>query len=915
MTSRTLCFLDTNACNAQLLIREGNRIVTTRNNALNDLNRTVHGALAVASGTYRFETYHWSKSRTSFAGLYSLGVAQASGGLTSALDSAAGQGFGLRPADGLVVSGGANLATVLPIGERVCIGVYLFLSAAVCTCTWLVDGTAVYTAALPNGKVWVPALSLGGAQAGDRQASFNFGQDRFDRFDGNDGWFRLTSGLDTIHVSLASEAFMSASTDTPANTQYSPDIVDAKSIHRKCAPLAWPDRTSSTSVAASSSFSSVTFRNDKGQYNALRDADVRDSTFVMQKLDAPAFGAGTLTAASNQFVAIIDSITAPSRSTVQIQLKGTLSRLDKPCPVRRIPPFYDEASAGKAMPIGLGARRNGQPVLLDEEQNLYLIGDAPQTNVPLVTDGGGTLDALAAPPQWLSALNGCGIQLQSKPIYRVSYDASTYGGQYQSGLADVLNGDGSFTTWTSGVPHGFALPTTPPFAPSVTANGSISQDTTSGGSALKIVSRVPYNPGVAVGSYYGYPVPLASTPLLPGRTYRIRFTIKQGVGATPDGARWGFCILTGLADDPRYWVTPFHDFLTWALPGTGGNNFFNYEYTVPSSLTTPLPLYLCLNSLVDTTASAPTANLATITIDDLVVELVGQFTSAPLVGMTLTQAFNEILVVRAGESPSIFSDADTQQIDEDTGILIGLEYDDQPNIVQMLQDAADNYGAVVFEDENNVIRVRRMTDPRFGTPVAAFSKPVLSSDDKAFIITSDPAPGLTTSFACRKNQVPFTGTGDFVTDEAVSLSQREAWSGAAQIEFSSSSLPAQQYAFSVGAPRFIFGIDDPAMAMPEGNRMVRLYAPDAPGLPTPPGQVGAETSATAGKGKLAQFEVTYNADGTIGVGTTVAPQRLYPCDVIVVTVPELGLNATPMSVKWTDNYPVDGRIIICGRYQ
>ena len=920
MTSRTPCYLDSNACSADLLIREGGLIVTTRNNALNDLNRTVHGAIAVATGTYRFEAYHWSKSRTSFAGLYSIGVAQASGAISQPMDSTLGKGFGLRPADGVIVSGGANLATVSPIDERVPIGIYLFLSGGVCTCTWLVDGTAVYTAVLPNGKVWVPASSLGAAQAGDRSASFNFGQDRFDRFDGNNGWYRESDGLDTITVSLASEGFLSAPTDSPANQSFAPAIIDAKNLYQKRAPLPWMYRSAGGSAAQNSSFSTVTLRNYKGQYNALRDADVRDSTFVLQKLDAPQFGAGTLTAAANQCVAIIDAITAPTRSTLQIALKGALSRFDKPCPVRRIPPFYDQAVAGKAMPIGLGARRNLQPIPLDEEQNLFLIGDAPQTNVPLVTDGGAPLDQLATPPQWTSALNGCGIKTQTKPIFRLSADASTYGGQYMPGIVDVLNGDGAFTTWASGVPHGWVLPTTPPYNSTVTANGSISQDTSFGGSALKITSRVPYNPGVVAGGYYGYPVQLGSTPLLPGRTYRITFTLKQSTGATVNGT-YGFAMLTALADDPRYWVTPFHDFLTVAMPGSGGVNTYTREYTVPSSLTTPLPLYLCLASAVDNLAGAPTSNIATVTIDDVIVEQLGQFTSAPLVGMTLTQAFTEILVVRCGESAAVFSLADTQAIDAETGILIGLEYDEQPNVLQMLQDAADGYGAVVFEDENGVIRVRRFKDPRFGTPVATFDKSRISGDENKFLVLPDNAIGLTTSLGYRKNQVPFSGAGDFnttsdfVTDEAVSLSQREAWSAESQGEFNSSVWPAQEYAFAIGAKRFVLPIDDDAKAVAEGNRVMRMFAPDTPGIPAPPGAIGATSSSISGKGKIVQIEANYNDDGTVGGDIKIAPQRLYPCDVIVLNVPELGFINTPVAVLSTTNYFVDGRLIITGRYQ
>ena len=910
MTSRVLSYLDTNACNSDLLIKEGNLIVTTRQSSLLTLAQTVHGSIAVADGISRYEMYHWSAQGTTFAGRISIGVAQAAGLLGAPIDSAAGLGYGLRPADGIIVANGSTIATVPLVDERTCIGIYLFLSAGVCTCTWLVNGTVLYTATLPNGKIWVPALSLGeDVRAGNRSATFNFGQDRFDRFDGLDGWFRQTAGLPTIYVSLATEGFMSDAADTPANQSFSPDQLSPKAMFYRCAPLAWFHRNGSSSAA--SSYGSVTYKNEAGQYNALRDADIRDATFVCQKMAAPKFGTGSILGAANQFVAIVDSVSAPTISTVQVALKGTLGRLDKPCPCRRVQPFWDASSAGKIQPIGLGARRNVKPLMLDAEELLYLLGDTPQASVPLVTDGGAPLDPYSNPAQYTAALDGCGIKLKSPTVFRLSADCSAYAGAFSNGAPDVLNGLGSFTTCAAGVPSGWSLPATPS---TVTANGSISQYTAAGGvSALQITSKVPYNPQDPSAWWYGYPIKLTTPVLQPGRTYRISFKILQGVGDMVGGAAWGLALLSSLVEDGRYWISPRGQFLTWAMPGTGSLNTWSFEYTVPASLTSPLPIYLCLSSIVSDLASPPTSNLATLVIDDLVVELLGQFQSIPLTGMTMTQAFTDILVGRAGEPAAIFSSADTQAIDTATGILIGLQYNDQPNILQMLQDVADAYGAVIFEDENGVIRVRRLANPYLGTPVAAFDTSCINGDDKSFLVTSDNAPGLTTSFSCKPNIEPFA-ISDFVTDiESVGVSQREAWQLPCQVNFESSVRPAQEYAHAVGAPRQILPIDDVDKANGEGNRVMRLFSPGTPGLPTPPGQVGGATTPDGGKAKFVQFEANY--DDLLGIGPSVQPQQLYPCDVVLLTVPSKGFNSTPLSVMWTEHFPADNRIVICGRYQ
>jgi hypothetical protein len=379
--------------------------------------------------------------------------------------------------------------------------------------------------------------------------------------------------------------------------------------------------------------------------------------------------------------------------------------------------------------------------------------------------------------------------------------------------------------------------------------------------------------------------------LLPGLTYRFTFKLKQAVGGTGDPAvKWGFAILSSFRDSAQYWVTPYREPLTVPLATTVP---YTFTYTVPESEPSALPIILTVIARFGGSTPAPTPALCE--IDYLVVEQVGQYVQQPLEGLGLDAAFREILVNRLGEDPSVYSSADAQAIDAATGYKIGLHYDEAPNVLDMLTEVADQWGAVFFTDSTGQIRLRRLTDPDEGTD------PVMVAFDESCIdvlsiqIENDLAPGLTTKFGGRPNCRPFASAGDFVTDDVtVPPSLREQLLAPCQYFIDSSVSLARQYDKARTRDRRIYRMDEYDQVVAEGNRSTGLFK-----------KLRSKIKFTA-----------YARGGVIGVGTTIAPRNLFYADKMTFNLPSRGLLAKRMRVLSVEPFlgDKDRKVIIRGWY-
>ena len=861
MAGRRFCLLDRNRMGPLLALSETAVECTTVDAC--DVQRTILGDVAAMAGIYHFEVYVWSQSLGDLSNLFWFGVAPTDAPLSGSVSNAP-VSVAYSPGLGEIWQDGALFDNVQQQAERTCLGLRLELTPGASTVTFYVQGAPVMVVPIADGYRWLPAFSIGSDTPADVSLWVNFGQSRFDCFDATAGWSVKRAGVDTLYLSVASEAFMAsaASGEIAAGQPFEPAMLNTSSMSVKCEPLPWFHRTSAERTP--SSVCVMRGNNARGAFNDLLGADVRDAVVKVRRLDAPAGAVGSPAGATVEMTGYLDSKSAPKPQEAEVRIRGALARLDGPLRTRVIPPFYDEGAAGRIWPVGIGVRRLVSPLVLDQAKLLYALGDEVQTNVALVTDGGAPLDANAAPPQYTPALGGRAMALDTDPEFRVSVDCSSIGPQVPApGVPDVLGGDGAFGTWTAGVPNGWTLPTNPPFPPAVVSGGSIAQVALSGGrKALRITSGVPYKP-TGTGYYYGFPVTSAATPLYPGVSYRITVTVTRSLGGANEipAPKWGFAMLSAFKDSAAYWITPYKEPINVPLGTTGET--YTFTYTVPRSETAPLPLILSCISKVDTPSLSYSA---LVEVTGIVVEELGRYEEAPAIGTTLRETLAEILVLRQREDPAIYSEADAQALDDATGIQIGLHYDDTPNVLDMLIEAVDNWGGVLFEDADGVIRIRRLTPPEEGDdPIVAVFDDVPLDD---FAIVDDLAPGLTTNWGFRPNCAPFSG-GDFVTDTVtVPVGLRAQYQQPCQFYRSGSVPIATLYDAARMRARKIFRIDDTEKGTAEGNRVLGMFARNR---------------------RVVRFRQYMRADGTIGSGPSIAPRDLLYADKCTITVPSRGL--------------------------
>lgn len=883
MTARTYCRLDRNRIGPGLLLNSDGLSFTTSEAC--DIHRTILGDISASSGTFAYEMYFWSTSRGDLSDLIAFGVAEP----TADLEKFVGEeslSFGLKLIDGEVWNDNGVLDTVDAQAERIAVGVVLHLSPSNCTCDFMVQGNVVYTAAIPTGKAWVPAFSIGSTEAGDIMASVNFGLDRFDTLSDVQGWLEFSAGIPTINLSLSTEAFLGIEEDSsgPQFVQHAPRLLNARTARISRSPTPWFHGGNRGAAAANVT---LTFDNSRGDFNELLRSDIRDSETILRWTLAPTRGAGDLTTSVRIFTGILDSVQSPNVSTVEVTLRDALSRFDRLLPCKKVPPFYDSSSVGHIMPIGLGAQRNTQPLLLDKEDEggLYAFGDAPMTNVTLVTDQGAPLDPYFTPPQYRPENGGAWIILDTAPQGRLAVDCSSVGQQYViPGAADVLDGDGSFTSWTGGVPDGWNLPTAPPFPIPVPPNGSIAHVSRPGHpDVLRIVSNVPYT----AGTYFGFPL-FTDELLEPGASYNITFNLLTTIGGRDSDptVKYGLAVLADFVDSARYWISPYKDPLVVPL---GQQQTYTFTYTVPRDASGDLPIILSCISQVGGTP--PTSIVCLVELTDVKVEKLGHYDQGPLLGISVKDAFTEILVNRAGEDPTCFSADDCDAIDSDTGYKLGFRYTDQPNILDMLWDVADQVGAVIFSDADNVIRIRRLTDPSTGTPKVRITKAdVVAGSIKQW---PDAGTSLTTLGASTPNCEPFS-PGDFVTDTVtVPADIRAKYQGAGQYLLSATVDVAQEYQAARSRERRLFRIDDSAQAQIELNRVNELFSERA---------------------MFMSLDVLFDDNLLVGDGTQALVHELYYADVATIHLPDLGLDEQPASIVATSPACGSGVITLTIRY-
>lgn len=893
MTARERCYLDRNRVGEGLLLNEDDLSFTTSVDC--DFNRKIIGTLPVMSGNYALELYFYSTSQDDLSSLTSFGVAYDDGTRLDTYVGAETQSYGMLCADGVIRNNDSDVATFTPIPERTAVGLELSLDPVSPNIKFFRNGAMVAAlSGLPVGKAWYPCFSIGSNSPGDVSCQVNFGQYRFDKIKvWRDGWSTQRAGLNTIYVGMVQEAFHTLPTDTPANTPFGPFVIGADKVFVKRSPRPWHLRDSDGD--GSSSLSMVVLDNSSGQFNALASLDARDSKFVLQRVSSPGGVAGSLSAARTILTGVIDKV-RKSGGLIQITLRDSLSRFDRPMKMRRIPKFWDASSAGAVMPWGRGAMRNIRPRLLSEPDRLYLLNDGPVTNITLVSDKGAPLDPNSLPPQYTPALDHEGLQTEVLPEGRLAVDCSTVGPQYEiPGAQDVIAGIGDFSTWavtantqTSTPPSGWDF--------SNNASSYMLRYVASATNVMRLKTVVPWYPEHPTTPKYGDWIKLHTPPLLGGRSYRIKVGLLQAQSDVflPGGPRrqGGFMLRTALSNDPADAITAHGIAInTNGMTSNGFGEYYTIDFTVPLGPARPVYL-ICTASSGNTAGSAN--GIAFMDVHNVQIELLGQFVSLPLSDARPQDVMYDVIVDAEGESSASYSAADLAALYASAGHGVSVRFEDTPNIrTDIIEAIADAYNAIYYTDADDMIRFAKWympDDPSAPAPVARFTAANVDVDT----IEEDPvaAESFTTQFWLRRNVEPF-GDGDFVTDtDIVTATIRAAYTGVGQQKYSSPIKPAQEYAKREGAERRLIPIDDIDAAKASVNEAAKQMTV---------------------KRKAVRFKAFYDGGSdTIGDGITCDPLTIYPGMIVVLHVPEKGYDELAVTIADTEAYDADGRLIIIG---
>ena len=706
----------------------------------------------------------------------------------------------------------------------------------------------------------------------------------------SEGWYIENSeGLATLYLSIVDEGYTTRSTDTPSSKAHKPRIRNAESFSIRRSPSFWPWGRSSVQQAA---FGSLEIDNYDGAFDFLLGADLRDATVIFHLPPAATFGgATTINDLDPIATAVLENVTSDQEDVITVTLKDTLARLDKPLPCRYNPPFVDSNAANRMVPITLGACRNVAPLLIDEANRIYQLGDAAITNIAAMRDKAAPLDPYADPPQYSPALNATGVQLDTEPEGKLTCDISSEGAQVViPGAEDVLNGEGILDVWTT--------PTDPPDNwnyVSGTTNAHVLRAGTANSFSQDYVAWLFSDQTYNTSGSIGRGIVHDDAILEAGSSYRISFKLERYSGSQSTNTTGVGFILRSDITGPIYGAGAISGRYPLTAPQFGSQPY-TFVYTVPPGAD---------RKVYALAIGDPTRDDIFIGFSSLKIEKLGEYVEAPVTGITLADYFTEILKNRAGEESTVWDSTDLEAIDAATGYLFGVHFDDQPNILEALRMPLDSFCATMFTDADGVIRTRRLTDPAEGSVVADFDE---TNVDRPVRISVDSAQQLTTLIGARRNWSVF-GDADFVSDElVVPLDVRERYKRTSQFQQTSSVNPAGQYSHAIGAPVFDSLLDDADDAQTEIDRVVSLYA----------WHLNADGSVHNGKRRFVRFTARFDDQASVGAATKIAARDLLIGDVVSLSYPGNGdtpkFDDTRLFVSSVELFPFAQKITIEGWY-
>jgi len=800
MTTKTYSVFDPHAVGPSEEIQNGGSVVTCNVDA-QDMERSVRSSIGFSSGLHYAEFVVYGEG--DLPGKVAIGIMTAGAPLSQSVGKNAAS-VGFRVGDGDIWVNDVSVATVDPAEKEVTVGI--LLDADNDEVTFFVANSDVATISIASGQTWYYGSSVGSTVAYDLSVyaitgnvAFTFPQPD------NPGWFTESGGAGFLRV-CAKTGFLTATTDTPANTPYDPDILEDENFSIRRTVNVWPWSNQNSG----STYGSLALDNwtEPGKYDYLTRIDVRNAKVTFRLVPVN----GTLDDSFVVGTARVSTAKSDGEAIMRLELGDAMSTLQRPLQNRIFPPYVDEGVANRPVPILIGAARNIPAPLVDQENRIFQVSDQPISNLGVARDSGDPLDPLGTPPDYTLVGGQTQVQTNVLPQGKFTVDASNVGTQNViDGADDLLNGDGVFDVWTN--------PSNPPDGWTTGGAGTITRRGLAQGFPQdyvpEIVATDPWDPG---NGDFGKWIKSPSAVLVAGRAHNITVKVRRAVGGPPNpvgGSQFGLRLVSALDAAPSSHITPYGNNGAIQQPLWQGEDRYTFPYTCPAGSD---------RFIYAVVACSKGATSAIVSFYDIEAELIPLVQpDVPLQGMTLYQV-QQNLAARAALTDNVdivlddFADVDALLGYKSFGMWIGTE---AIQVETAMRRPMDSVCGALCEDHLGRIRGRILTNPNLASDGDVVLE--LSGDNLMFPIdvTVDEATGLTTKGGSRYNNEQFSST-DFVSDPTgggIPYALRTQFEQPSQFMATSTASLPSFYEHARSANPIIFMLDDPIEAQAEITRV------------------------------------------------------------------------------------------------
>lgn len=782
MARRTHARFVTTDLGAFMAIEQGGQILA--NEAGADINRMARASQEQSDGSHYVEVLIYGDG--SISNSVSVGVATGSASLSTYVGGDS-ESFGYRGGEGEIHTGGSASESGLDtVSDGDIIGVVLDAQAD--TVSWYLNGGFLTDISITSDKTWHLAVSLAGTDDADLRAFLNSGQRAFQHDDDpQEGWYNRPATIPQIR--LSSDSYMTASDDSPPNTAYD-NALDPSGLVIEREIRHWP----SGDAVATANISEIPILNHDGRYDDLVTKDVRDLTVWIRAVEE----GEALSTAERVFTGVVDRVRSDGDGKLMLSLRDPIATFDKTLQRKLFLPNAEEA-ANAPLPIGLGAVRTIEPVLVDQSNNKYRISDAPVSTLGDVRDEGALLDPSASTPDFTLSDDRQHIELQNPPNGKLTVEYSSLGDASTEGQTDLWGGIGDpfADADDDGDPDGWDV---------LDARGSTTPPEMNANFAW-----------VDITNEYLHESWMADTSLSleKGKTYKLEYRFNELSDQNSGNNGFSYIDLTldsatpgllnharAVVDRERIEEGVTHK-KTFTVPSDWDNDLIPVFYYEPNN-----------------------QDGAAVSIDYLAIfELPDAFAAADLDGMSLEQFLREILENRANKDSGDWSSSDAATIDSATGYEIGWYTDRSVSVLDAILDAANAWGISYHTDPDGVLRITRLEDP---ADVSESSLDGEISDYNllaAVEVQPDVAEGLTTAMAGRRNWKSYDASdfADTSFTDANQATRRVLMRDYQETVTTGADLPGMYSHADLSEPVETL-IDNPSHAQEEISRIVEIYS-------------------------------------------------------------------------------------------